>query len=90
MRASVATRHFEKDVKLQQRRGKDIEKLKVVLSALEEGKTLDPIHRDHRLAGSWKGCRECHLESDWLLIYKIEGTEIIFERTGSHADLFKL
>jgi len=90
MRISVATSHFEKDVRLLERRGKDMEKLTTVLSVLGSGKTLDPIHRDHRLVGSWTGCRECHLESDWLLIYKVEPNRIILVRTGSHADLFKL
>jgi mRNA interferase YafQ len=47
------------------------------------------IHRDHRLVGNYAGRRECHLESDWLLIYKTEEIRIIFERTGTHSDLFK-
>ncbi|NWH05360.1 type II toxin-antitoxin system YafQ family toxin [Desulfobacter latus] len=47
--------------------------------------TLDPIHRDHKLIGNWKGRRECHIESDWLLIYMIESDKVVFERTG--ADL---
>ena len=90
MRPPVFTRQFEKEVKLQQRRGKDIEKLKIVIRALAAEEMLDAIHRDHSLVGNWKGRRECHIESDWLLIYKIESNRIIFERTGSHADLFKL
>lgn len=52
-------------------------------------KPLDPIHRDHKLIRKYKGRRECHIESDWLLIYKAEKNRIVFERTGSHADLFK-
>jgi len=51
--------------------------------------TLDPIHREHKLIGDWKGRRECHIESDWLLIYKDDPDRIIFERTGTHADIFK-
>jgi mRNA interferase YafQ len=49
---------------------------------------LDPKHRYHQLVGNYKGYRECHIESDWLLIYKIDGDVIIFERTGTHSDLF--
>jgi mRNA interferase YafQ len=67
-----------------------MEKLKTLIRALAAGEMLGAIHRDHGLAGNWKGRRECHIESDWLLIYKLEGNEIVFERTGSHADLFNL
>ena len=47
------------------------------------------LHRDHKLGGSWKGHRECHVEPDWLLIYYIDESKIIFERLGSHSELFK-
>jgi len=50
---------------------------------------LDEKHRDHKLIGNFKDRRECHIEPDWLVIYKIEGDKIIFETTGSHSDLFK-
>jgi len=83
------TRQFEKDVKRCKRRDKDFEKFKIILHELVAGKQLDPIHRDHRLLGSYIGRRECHIESDWLLIYKIDEPRIIFERMGTHADLFK-
>lgn len=56
---------------------------------LASGKALNPKHRDHNLVGKYNGRRECHIENDWLLIYKIEGDTIIFERTGTHSDLFK-
>lgn len=46
-------------------------------------------HRDHVLIGNYQGRRECHIEPNWLLIYKIDENEIIFERTGSHSDLFR-
>ena len=83
------TRQFEKDVKLMERRGKNLNKLKMIIRSFVAGETLDPIHHDHRLIGNWKGRRECHIESDWLLIYKTESNRIIFERTGTHADLFQ-
>ena len=65
-----------------------MEKFKLVAEALIEGQELDPIHRDHKLIGNFVGRRECHLESDWLLIYKISEDRIVFERMGSYSDLF--
>ncbi len=82
------TTQFEKDVKRARKRGKDLAKLKVVLSALIAEQTLAPRYRDHVLLGAYTGRRECHIEPDWLLVYKVEEARIIFERTGTHADLF--
>ncbi len=67
-----------------------MEKLKIIIRSLVVEEPLDAIHRDHKLIGNWKGRRECHIESDWLLIYKREERRIIFERTGTHSDLFRL
>ncbi|MBL0702294.1 MAG: type II toxin-antitoxin system YafQ family toxin [Desulfosarcina sp.] len=89
MQTPVFTRQFEKDVKRVQRRGKNLEKMKIVIRSLIEEEDLDPIHRDHKLIGNWQGRRECHIESDWLLIYKISEGRIVFERTGTHSDLFR-
>jgi mRNA interferase YafQ len=89
MRVPVYTAQFERDLKLAQRRGKDLEKFKSVARVLLAGQSLDPLHRDHRLVGNYEGRRDCHLESDWLLIYKIDGDRLIFERMGTHADLFR-
>ena len=86
----VYTHQFEKDIKRMQRRRKNLEKLKIVIRSLVEEETLDPLNRDHKLIGSWLGRRECHIESDWLLIYKLEKGRIIFERTGTHSDLFRI
>jgi mRNA interferase YafQ len=61
---------------------------RVVMGRLIHRERLEPPHRDHPLKGEWKGHRECHLTPDWLLIYRIHGDEITFERTGSHSDLF--
>ena len=86
----VYTRQFERDLKKIQKRGKNLEKLKIIVRALLAEEALDPIHRDHKLIGNWQGRRECHIESDWLLIYKYEiDHNIIFERTGTHSDLFR-
>lgn len=89
MPTPVYTRQFEKDIKRIKRQGKNLEKIKIIIRTLLQGKPLDPIHRDHKLIGNYQGRRECHIESDWLLIYKIEVERIILERTGSHSDLFK-
>ncbi len=85
----VFTRQFEKDVKRIQRRGKNFEKMKILIRSCMAEESLDPIHRDHKLIGNWQGRRECHIESDWLLIYKISDDHIVFERTGTHSDLFR-
>ena len=89
MRTPVYTRQFERDVKKARKRGKNLDKLKIIARALIEGKKLDPLHRDHQLIGDYTGRRECHIEADWLLIYKVEKEKILFERMGSHADLFE-
>ena len=89
MLTPVYTRQFDRDVKRMKRRGKNLDTLKIILRYLVEEEPLDPIHRDHKLIGNWKGRRECHIESDWLLIYKTELDRIIFERTGTHSDLFQ-
>jgi len=83
------TQQFERDIKQMKNRGKNLDKLKIIIRSLVAQEPLDPIHSDHRLVGNWKGRRECHIESDWLLIYKTELDHIIFERTGTHADLFR-
>ncbi|MDD5675983.1 MAG: type II toxin-antitoxin system YafQ family toxin [Chitinivibrionales bacterium] len=89
MYTPVFTRQFEKDLKLAKRRGKNIEKFKILAQTLLAGKPLDAIHRDHRLIGNFVGRRDCHIEADWLLIYKIQEQFLTFERMGSHSDLFK-
>ncbi len=82
------TRQFAKDIKRMQRRRKSQEKIKEIIKKLINEERLSPHHRDHKLIGNYKDRRECHIEPDWLLIYKISSAEIIFERTGAHSDLF--
>jgi mRNA interferase YafQ len=60
-----------------------------VLASLIAEEELDDKYQDHKLIGNYAGRRECHIEPDWLLIYKLAGSEIAFERTGTHADLFE-
>jgi mRNA interferase YafQ len=89
MATPTFTRQFEKDVRRMKRRGKNMDKIKIVIRSLIAEEVLDPIHRDHKLLGNWQGRRECHIESDWLLICKITEDQIVFERTGTHSDLFR-
>ena len=71
-----------------QRRGKEMHKFKIVIDLLASGESLPQKYRDHALIGNYIEHRECHIEPDWLLIYRIEGDILFFERTGTHADLF--
>jgi len=82
------TAQFKKDIKRQLRQGKDQTKLIAIVQTLLDGKDLPPKHRDHPLKGMWKGRRDCHIEPDWILIYRITKDELLLERTGSHSDLF--
>ena len=85
----VYTKQFSRDVKKARKRGKNLEKFKIIARTLLSGETLDEIHKNHKLVGDYLGRRECHIESDWLLIYKATDDQIIFERMGSHSDLFE-
>lgn len=82
------TNRFEKDLMLVKKRGKDTEKLKKVIELIVAEQPLPPRLRDHALVGQYSGRRECHLEPDWLLVYKLEPGTVIFERTATHSDLF--
>ncbi len=88
MRKIVRSARFRRDVKLAERRGKEMTKLREVLRLLAEGVPLPSPYRDHALGGDWKSYRECHLEPDWLLIYKIDSDNLLLARTGTHSDLF--
>jgi len=80
---------FKKDYKRIKKQDKDIEKLRVVIDLLVSDEILDEKYRDHQLSGKWKGHRDCHIESDWVLIYRLTSDALFLERTGSHSDLFK-
>lgn len=79
---------FKKDYKRVQKRGCDIELLKEVIIKLANGEELPPKNKDHSLSGDWEGYRECHIQSDWLLIYRIIDNKLILSltRTGTHSD----
>jgi mRNA interferase YafQ len=82
------TKQFKKDVKRMQKRGKDLAKIKAVIDLLLAEEPLPARNRHHQLGGNWVGRRDCHIEPDWILIYKPTEDEILLERTGTHSDLF--
>jgi mRNA interferase YafQ len=91
MRRPFHTKQFQKDVKRLQKSGiNDMEKLKRVVNMLIDETPLGKPYLDHPLKGYFKDRRECHIGPDWLRVYKLnkDGQTIIFERTGSHADIF--
>lgn len=84
----VTQTRFEKDLKKYKKRGKDIGKLKAVIDMLQDEELLPPKYRNHKLKGNWVDCWECHIEPDWLLVYKKTTTELVLVAMGSHSDLF--
>lgn len=82
------TGQFKKDYKLAMKRGFDILLIDNLIRDLINEKPLQAKHKDHALSGDYTGYRECHIKPDWLLIYQIGNGVIVFERTGSHSDLF--
>ncbi len=88
MRSIRRDSQFKRDVKKALKRNKDVNKLKKIINLLVNAEKLPPENRDHQLKGTLKDCRKCHIEPDWLLIYRIEGSELCLVRTGTHSDLF--
>ena len=86
----ITTAKFRKDYKRIKKRGYDLSLLENVRDTLLREETLDQKFRDHALIGNYIGFRECHIQSDWLLIYAISESELILtaSRTGTHSDLF--
>lgn len=89
MLALVPSSRFRKDVKRAEKRGKDMAKLRNVLTLLTQQAELPPESHDHALRGDWCGFRDLHIEPDWLLLYRIVGDEVQLARTGIHSDLFR-
>lgn len=88
MLAIKPTNSFIQDLKRIAKRGKSIEKLEIIVDCLQKETPLPTNHRDHKLIGKWAQHRECHIEPDWLLIFRIDKENLVLERTGSHSDLF--
>jgi len=86
----IFTTAFKRDYKLLKKRGYNLNLLQDVVSILANGEKLPEKYRAHPLSGDFKGCRECHILPDWLLIYEICENELMLylTRTGTHSDLF--
>ena len=84
------TTQFRKDLKRVVKRKLNVDLLDEIIQTLRERKPLDPKHYDHALTGHYAGFRECHIQPDWLLIYIVDGKNLILtaSRTGTHSDLF--
>jgi len=87
----VYSTQFKKDYKKAVKQNLDISLLKDVIQQLSRGEALLTQHKDHPLLGDYKGCRECHIKPNWLLIYKVneQQLELLLIRTGTHSELFK-
>jgi mRNA interferase YafQ len=88
LRTPIGGAQFRRDVKLAQKRGKDMAKLREIILPLIKGESLPARYKDHPLGGEWSHHRDCHIEPDWLPIYKVDGDDLYLVRTGTHSDLF--
>ena len=84
------TTKLKKDLKRLKRQGKDMDKFFQIVEKLSKGQPLAERNRDHALVGNYIGCRVCHIEPDWLLIYEVihQTLVLVLTRTGSHSELF--
>ena len=87
----VLSNRFKKDLKLAAKRGLDLAELETVVNRLAAQQPLPDKNRDHSLTGDYIGFRECHIRPDWLLVYRVDGEDLVLFlfRTGSHTDLFE-
>ena len=86
---TIVWRHqFKKDFKNTTKRKRKLEKLAHIINELQHNRPLSPKNKNHKLKGNYVNYWECHIEPDWLLIYKLTAKELILVRTGSHSDLF--
>ena len=86
----IPTTRFKKDLRKAERQGRDTEELLNVIETIAKGQALDEKYKDHNLGGDFKGCRECHIGPDWLLIYELDKTVLYLYlmRAGTHSELF--
>ena len=84
----LTTTAFERDLRRIQKQAKDLDKLEAIVNLLQAQKQLPIRCYPHPLRGKWAGYWDCHVEPDWLLIYRATETQLTLVRTGSHADLF--
>jgi len=85
----VQTSQFRRDLKRARKSGRDLTLLGTIVDKLQREEPLPPANRDYALVGNYVGSRECHIQSDWLLIYRVEHGDLILvlQRTGTHSDL---
>lgn len=83
------TSQFKKDYKKAVKQKKDIEHLKEIITKLAKKEKLEKEYSDHKLKGKLQGYRDCHIESDWVLIYEATEKEFNLIRIGTHSELFK-
>ncbi len=88
MRNLIHENRFKKDLKIQQKRGKNLAKLFDIVELMQYDEALPAKCRPHILSGDWSGFWELHIEPDWLLIYEIDEDTLYLVRTGTHSDLF--
>lgn len=86
----ILSNQFKKDLKLANKRGYDLNLLNEVVDKLANEEILDEKYKDHDLSGNYKGFRECHIQPDWLLVYRVNNNDLFLflSRTGTHSDLF--
>jgi mRNA interferase YafQ len=86
----VYTKPFRKELKLMGKRGLDVDKLLELMDMIAAEQPLPPERENHPLHGKWRGAYECHVQGDWVLVYKIDDAArtVTFHHTGSHSDLF--
>jgi mRNA interferase YafQ len=84
----LTTTAFEKDLRRVRKQGKDVDKIEAVVNLLQEQIPLPTRCHAHPLRGDWAGCWDCHIEPDWLLLYRVTENQLVLVRTGSHTELF--
>jgi mRNA interferase YafQ len=84
------TTAFERDLRRVNKQGKDLEKLEAIVNLLQAKEPLPDRCRPHLLRGNWAGYWDCHVEPDWILLYRVTDAALVLVRTGSHAALFGL
>ena len=87
--ALLTTSAFEKDLRRVGKQGRNLDKLESVVALLQKQHPLPTRCRPHPLRGNWMGHWDCHVEPDWLLLYRVTKTELVLVRTGSHSELFE-
>lgn len=86
----IYTKRFEKDIKNLKKQNKDLTELFDVINTIAKGEILDKKYKDHKLLGNFNDYRECHIENDFILVYKIEKDKLvlILYRAGTHSEIF--